>query len=225
MAADADIGNLALSHLGENGTIVTIDPPEGSVQAVHIARFYPIARDALQEAYPWKFCTRRTTPAMLTSESSSYTYAYQLPNNALHIFSVLPPDATDDYTSTFNETVLAAPVPELATQYGSGIVPQNFSMETLEDGQQVIYTDVKSAVIRYGIRETDAAKFSPLFVTGLSRLLASFAAGPIIKGRQGRQEAKFQYEMFRAEIGLAQVSDANQTKNYMNHSPIWMSNR
>ena len=66
MTTPVDIANLALAHLGENGTVASIDPPEGSAQAVHLARFYPIARDALQEAYPWNFCTRRITPAIVT---------------------------------------------------------------------------------------------------------------------------------------------------------------
>lgn len=225
MATDVDIANLALSHLGENATVVSIDPPEGSVQAVHAARFYPIARDALQQAHPWDFCTRRTTPAQLTSEATSYQYAYQVPNLALHIFSVLPPDATDDHLSSYNETVLTAPVPELAQQYATFRVPQNFTMEILEDGQRVIYTDVKNAVVRYAVKQTDAAFFPPLFVTAFARLLASYCAGPIIKGDRGRKEAQFQYQAFRAEIGMAQIKDAEQTKQYVEHSPIWMRNR
>ena len=46
MASDTDICNLALSHLGDEASVVTIDPPEGSPQADHCARFYPIARDS-----------------------------------------------------------------------------------------------------------------------------------------------------------------------------------
>ena len=46
MPSEVDICNLALGHLGDSATVATIDPPEGSAQAEHCARFYPIARDA-----------------------------------------------------------------------------------------------------------------------------------------------------------------------------------
>ena len=49
MASEVDICNLALGHLGDNATVASLNPPEGSVQAQHCARFYPIARDALLE--------------------------------------------------------------------------------------------------------------------------------------------------------------------------------
>lgn len=224
MTTEVDIANLALSHLGDSSTVAALDPPDGSAQAVHLARFYPLARDALQEAYPWNFCVRRITPAIMTSETTAYAYAYQLPNEAVNIFSVLPPNADDDYVSQWNEPALTSAIPELGTQ-GSTRVPQNYAMETLADGQKVIYTDVQNAVIRYGIRETDTAKFTTLFTMGLARLLASYCAGPVIKGKAGREEAKFQFQMFRAEVGLAQVADANQNKQYLKHVPSWMANR
>ena len=45
MATEVDICNLALAHLGDDATIASIKPPEGSAQAEKSARFYPIARD------------------------------------------------------------------------------------------------------------------------------------------------------------------------------------
>lgn len=226
MSTPVDIANLALAHLGESATVSSIDPPEGSAQATHLARFYPIARDCMQKAYPWEFCTKRTTPATLDSESSAYLYAYAIPNNALQVFSVLPPEADDDYVAQFNLSALTySPIPELAAQQSSTRVPQNFTRETLDDGQQVIYTDVKNAVIRYSIRVTDSARFDPLFVMALSRLLASYVAGPVIKGQRGRDESKHQYQMFLAELGIARTADANQSRQYINHVPSWIAAR
>ena len=59
MASEVDICNLALSHLGDTATIASLDPPEGSAQAEHCARFYPIARDSLLEMHAWGFATSR----------------------------------------------------------------------------------------------------------------------------------------------------------------------
>ena len=63
MASEVDICNLALSHLGDNATVASIDPPEGSAQAEHCSRFYPIARDTLLEMHNWNFSTRRAVLA------------------------------------------------------------------------------------------------------------------------------------------------------------------
>lgn len=51
MASEVDICNLALARLGDNATVASIDPPEGSAQAEHCARFYAIARDSLLEMH------------------------------------------------------------------------------------------------------------------------------------------------------------------------------
>ena len=59
MSSEVDICNLALSHLGDEASLASIDPPEGSAQADHCAKFYPIARDLMLEKHPWKFATRR----------------------------------------------------------------------------------------------------------------------------------------------------------------------
>ena len=66
MASEVDICNLALGHLGDNATVSSISPPEGSAQAEHCARFYPLARDALLEMGYWNFAMRRVALAQLT---------------------------------------------------------------------------------------------------------------------------------------------------------------
>ena len=65
MASVVDICNLALGHLGDPATVSSIDPPEGSAQAQHCARFYPIARDSLLEMHSWNFSTYREALAHL----------------------------------------------------------------------------------------------------------------------------------------------------------------
>lgn len=225
MASDINIVNLALAHLGETGSVVSIDPPEGSAQANFAAQFYPIARDALLQPYPWNFNTRRIAPATLTSQTTSYAFAYPIPGNALNIFSVLPPDTTDDYVGSLNPL---PPPPVLQTELNTvstGILPQNYAREVLDDGQDVIYTDIENAVIRYGIRITDAAKFPPLFVLALSRLLAVYLCGTLIKGKRGREEAKSQYQMFLVEWGQAKESDANQGRHELKYKPPWIIDR
>lgn len=101
MASVIDIVNLSLSFLGDTATVSSIDPPEGSAQAEHCARFYPLARDSLLEMHTWGFSTKRIQLAMLTSGWPEWTYCYAQPTDALNLLAVLPPEATDDYSQRF----------------------------------------------------------------------------------------------------------------------------
>lgn len=57
--SEVTICNLALSHLGDTATVVSIKPPDASVQAQLCARFYYVARNSLLEMHAWSFATRR----------------------------------------------------------------------------------------------------------------------------------------------------------------------
>ena len=201
MASEVDICNLALGHLGDNATVASLDPPEGSAQAEHCARLYPIARDTLLEAHNWKFATRRATLAELDVDSFNWTYAYAEPAGALRIVAIL--SAAD-----------------LSTDKG-----QEF--ETLGDdsGNALVLTNLEDATALYTVRVTDTTKFSPLFVDALSRLLAAYLAGPVIKGDVGKAEAKAQMQLFRVALNLAITSDANQRKVTPEHSVGWIAGR
>lgn len=227
MASDIDIANLALSHLGDDATIASLDPPEGSAQAERCAQFYTIARDALLEMHPWNFATRRVTGAEVTALDTGWEYAYAKPTNALHVFAVLPPNAQDDYTSplptgtvTFADGSLHSPVP-----WTTLVQTQPFAMESNDDGDEIIVTNQSEAVLRYIIRVTDTAKFSPLFVTTLSWLLASYVAGPLIKGKEGRDEAQRCLQMVAYWLGRATTSDSQQRNVKPQHVVPWLAGR
>jgi hypothetical protein len=108
---------------------------------------------------------------------------------------------------------------------GGSYQPQPYNWETLEDGTQVIYTDQVDAALRYSAQITDTSQFSPLFLVSLSWLLASYLAGPIIKGEAGAAEAKRCLAMFQVMLGKATTSDANQRRNTITQSVGWMAGR
>lgn len=213
MASEIDICNLALSHLGDTATIASLRPPEGSAQAEHCARFYPIARDSLLEMHAWGFATRRVTLALLASGWPEWSYAYAQPADALNIIAILPPNSSDDYSIG---------VPDSA---GGPYVPQPFSCEINDAGAPVIYTDQADAVLRYSATVSDPTRFSPLFVMTLSWHLASMLAGPIIKGEMGAAEAKRCAGMMQAYLSKAMESDAAQRRIKPTHVVGWISGR
>ena len=224
MASAVDICNLALAHLGDTATVSSINPPEGSAQAEHCARFYPIARDGLLEMHFWNFSVRRKALAEVTCVWPEWDHAYSLPSDVNNIIAVLPSDAQDDYSSKYvpsdNQPYFYAPV------VAAGLyTPQFYTVESTATGGSILYTDQSDAVLRYTSFITDTTKFSPLFVTCLSWHLASMLAGPVIKGDQGAAEAKRCQQMLQVYISEAQASDANQRNVKPEHIVGWMSGR
>ena len=226
MAAEVDICNLALAHLGDTATLSSINPPEGSAQADHCHRFYPVARDSLLEMHYWNFSMRRITLAPTTANWTMWTQAYLLPSDAINVIAVLPPDVADDYSVKFVPT----DAPVYAHNYSPMVqtgryVPQPFSLETQPDGTQVLYTNQENAVLRYTAYVEDTTLFSPLYTMTLSWYLASMLAGPIIKGEAGSAEAKRCLQMTMNMLKEAKESDSQQRNIRTEHVVPWTSGR
>lgn len=202
MASEVDICNLALARLGDDATVASIDPPEGSAQAYHCARFYPMARDTMLDMHNWSFATTRARLALLDiTLPDAWAYAYARPSSAVKLISVLEDGASEDG------------------------VAQQFEHEILTDGTRVIYTNVEDAWLRYTVRPTDPTVFSPLFVDALSMLLASHLAGTLIKGADGAAMSRQWLQFWRATMGAAVNADASQRHIEPTHTPTWMASR
>lgn len=201
MSSEVEISNLALSHLGDNATVSSIDPPEGSPQAEHCAQFWPVARDVVLSMHQWGFATKRVTLAALEVDSWGWSYAYALPSGCLKVLSVLPYESSSD-----DET-------------------QPYETEVSADGTPIILTNTSQATCRYVWSVTDSARFPPLVAEAMSRLLASYLAGPVVKGEAGRKTGADQLALFNIAIGRAMVADANQRDNKPTHTPAWIGVR
>ena len=205
MASEVDICNQALSLLGDEASVASIDPPEQSVQAMHCARFYPMARNSLLEMHDWNFATRRGALAELTNDRTDWAHCYAWPNKALRVMAVCAADVPDDRLDDAHS---------------------RFVVEMWPDGQRVIYTEQEDAHARYTFEAADPTKFSPLFVEALATLLASKLAGPLIKGGEGRQVAAAMLEAFyNVVLHRAVASDANQRRLKPEHVADWISGR
>jgi hypothetical protein len=151
VASAVDICNMALSNLGERANIVSIAPPDGSVNADHCARFYPQARDEVIEARDWAFATKRAALAPVTNTLTSYEFAYALPADYIAASRVLQPDSPEEH-------------------------PGHYYL--IEDN--VLYCNVEEAVLRYRYIPS-VVRFTPHFITTVSYRLSALLAGPITK--------------------------------------------
>lgn len=206
MASDVDICNLALGNLGNSAKVSAISPtPDGSVEAMHCARFYPIARRAMLELHSWGFATRRQTLSEISTTElpEAWAYAYGLPNKCIRPRRLIPAATTDDNKG------------------------EDFKSEVLSDGTKALFANVEDAALVFTYDEEDTAKFSPLFVMGLARLLASMLAGPLLKGTTGMKVSVEQYKLFLSEFGMAAGSDANarQSNPHTGYEPAGITSR
>lgn len=227
MASDVDVCNLALSHLGDEASVSSLSPPEGSSQAQHCAQFLPIARDALLEMHPWNFATTRTAAlaALSVSPASTFRYAYPLPANTLKTWAVFDANAPDDLYG-------AAPSYDYAYSSLSGApvgmtsyAPVEFEVETADDGTPIVLTNQSPAVAKITKRVSDITRFSPMAVLALSWKLAAYLAGPVLRGEAGRAATKECEAMFQYHFSLATRSDAEQRRRDNLPLTPWIAGR
>jgi hypothetical protein len=181
MATEVDICNLALSHLGDTATVNSINPPDGSVQAMHCARFYPAARDELLEIFEWDFAkVRETGLAQLDSAASAWAYAYALPADTIKVRFALPEGATDD------------------TLDGIVFMREGDTIYSHEPISELITTK----------RITNTTKFSPLFNKALAIRLAMDLVGPLRKAADPTIRQTLN-SLFNRALGDATTSNGN----------------
>ncbi len=184
MANEVDICNLSLSNIGQDALVTAINPPDGSIEAEHCERFYPIARDKVLEMHMWRFATFRQTLAKITlpvTLEGQWRFAYAMPSLVISPKLLLPPRVIND----------------------TDAVP--FEVEADTDGSEIILTNMDNAVLKFIKKVTDTTKFTPMFITTLSWLLGSYLAGPITKRPERRADA---FANFLVEYQFATSGDA-----------------
>jgi hypothetical protein len=189
MASAVDICNLALSHFGQDASIDAISPPDGSAEAEHAARFYPIALNELLQEFDWTFARKRTTLAELENDRTDFAYRFARPADCLIERRLLPDGYADDQND--------------------GVVYQR-------EGDS-IYSDEPIVTLVYTRTLTDTTKFSPLFVIALSWRLGSYIVGPVLKDPSGATQMRMR-KVGDNVAGQAKASDANADKKRATHT-------
>lgn len=212
MASVSDICNTALSHIGSDTVVTSITPPDGSVEAGHCARFYPIARREALESHKWTWSKKREALAQVTNQSTVWSYAYALPSDCLSPARVLQQAIVQELLFS-NNRIMTVDDYQLFTERGSA----DFEVEG-----EVLYTHEPDAVLLYTRDITDTTKFSTSFVVFLSYLLASFLAGPVIKGREGANTAGSLRQIASRVRAESAMDDANGSSEHAEHIPNFM---
>jgi hypothetical protein len=200
MPARIDIFNQAVAELPAKA-IQSVD--ENSLEANECRRFYPqIISEMLEGPHDWSFQNRRVALALLTNDrSSEWLYAYAVPSDMGGAIRVIP-----DLTALG----LGYPVPLPGEPYAEQWALTGRYFETpyiIENG--VLYTNVETATLEYGITDSTEASLTPLTVRAVVLDLASRIAIPVKKDRKIKAEL----------VGQAEVAWARAIAEDMNRQP------
>lgn len=204
MTSVVKIWNAALSHIGADARVVSVSPPDGSVEAGYCDTFYDIARTELL-AMPqctWQFALERSQLTLrATNPSEAWAFSYALPSDCLRPVRLIK----QGYSLTvFNQDEMSfSPNDEFGAQ---------FQVEGAS-----IFTNEPLAVLVYVTDVTDTSRFTPGFRAALAYQLAGYLAGPIIKGNEGVRvgDAMRQIAMQRAlAAASASANGATDTSEF-----------
>ena len=221
MPSDVDVCNIGLSHLGARAQIASISPPDGSVEAGYCARFYPIARREMIEGASWSFAKTRIALAGATNTSTLWDYAYALPSDCITPLRVLQ-------LRYLSAAGLLWPINSYVTDYDWRRYDDLFSERGSADFEiesGVLRTNEPEAVLLYKRDVTDTSKFSPTFTSALGMLVASYLAGPIIKGLDGAKVGAQWRDAARTVSTGAATRDANGGHEPNDHVPAHIAAR
>lgn len=186
---------MALSHIGSDARVASISPPDGSVEAGHCATFYDQARTEMLEPGAWPFTLKRGALASITNVSTAWAYAYTLPSDCLRALRILTP--------TIGVTVF--------TQDEVTVSTSDNDTADFEIEGETLFSNEPDATLVYVRDITDTTAFTPSFISALSYLLASYLAGPIIKGSEGTKigDAMRQRAMSLADTSATASANAS----------------
>lgn len=203
MADKVSICNLALSHIGENPSIVSVSPDEESEEAKACIAFYGIAKLKLLEDHDWSFATKYAKLSqLLMTDTHGYKAGYAVPSDCLRI-----------------QNLRDARVQESVFKYDTDFIVVN------EDSRKILLTNCANPKISYTSSEVSEALFSPGFTDALAWLLASYVAGERIKGKEGASFARDCQQQYAAALSRAKTLDGFNTRNRTGFIPSWIRGR
>lgn len=212
MADLLSIWNLALAHLGNKAGLTTTNPPYASREAELCGTYWPLARQfAITKAKPsWSRVRQAGALVDLGDEQpTQWLYTYAKPDGCLELIGVYEPEAILDEERK----------PSRSGAWSNGA-----------DTYDVIYTNTELAVLRWVEDVEDTDRYHPGFTMAVSWLLASYLAGPIIKGETGMKVAEKFEQKAVAYLNLSDAQDASQDApadvfRDGNHSAPWLQSR
>lgn len=207
--------NQALVAVGDAAAVRSLDPPDGSAQALACATAFPQALKEFLELHAWSFASKRTALTAVTCHSQQWLYCYALPPDVLKPLCVIPASAPEEGATVY---LPHAPYDRAPAPFS---MEAEYSLEVDPDGYRVIYTNLPDAHLRYIARVHDPRHWPPLFVSAVARNVAAKLAGTRLKGRAGVDlGSRLQQEAYML-LTQARASDQSRRRVTPDHKAPW----
>lgn len=204
MATNVDICNLALTQLGERGSVTGLNPTDGSDWAAECSRYYPIALRRLFEEFDWSFSQTRARLSKLSSFDSElygYKYAYALPSDCVRVTRV----------STINQLKENGELSQDGTRWMAEL-PKNYEIQFSTTTQnRILLTDIDNAFVQYTAYKDMPALFPTYFIECLVLGLAVYLVGPIKRSDAASQMAQNLRQAYEQALSKAKTDDAQNS--------------
>lgn len=189
MASDADIANMALSHLGIGEEIASLTEKSDEARACN--RFFEPCRDATLRDFPWPFATKFAVLGLVEeiddddATEDEWDYSYRYPPDCAKIIRIRSGSRNDSRDER---------------------VPYKIAKDT---SGRLIYTDEEDATVEYIELITDPERFTPDFYMALSFRLAAMIAPRLTAGDPYKLGPRA-YQMYVHEIERAKATALNE---------------
>lgn len=215
MTSEVQISRMALSLIGAKSQVLSLDPPDGTVEAGLCADFLPLARRLAIENGTFSFSYKRATLAQLSVNLSDvWQYACAIPEDCLFAMRIVRNSIPSKAALFMSPDTIA----------GGALMNESEGANFYqEDG--TIYTNESPAVLLYKRDVIDPRFYTPGFEASVAMALASLIAGPLIGGADGIRIGEAWRERASAQAKIASANSANASKVDALHTPGWMSMR
>lgn len=190
-----EIANLALIHCGVPKPISNLDT-EKSIEAQACRTVIDTARQATLSAHPWLFAKKFIVPGLVAGPipmaTVEWTYAYQLPSDALHVIRFVSTRLNNDTRQS------RIPYTEAASSTGLLIYtnwPGNFNNVPV--------------TIEYTFDNKVIGQWTPEFIIAYSYFIAYLIAPVLTRGDPNQLQQKIM-ALFDAAISKAQTTNSNE---------------
>ena len=211
-AGEIEVANAALSLIGEPANVVSLDPPNGTLQAQKCGQFFTEARKAVLQRARWTFATKRVVPVAVDSTVSTWLYSYAVPRDLLTVVSVLDQESGDDLQTGIvpldvNGMALANPLVNPLSP-----ASQPYRIE-IDRGVRVLRTNQLDPALRYISATVPVDEWDPLVRQALMWRLAYMLVGQFSKGKTGASLAAQYLQASEQLLAQAAVENANGTQD------------
>jgi len=200
MASSISICNMALSRIGVDEFIASIDEPKNNRERACALLYQPVL-DSMLEDFPWNFAQTVQALALVAGNAPpGWGYQYRMPADCARAQVVtdangyrLPLNTGGTCSDIWNYAL--CPIPQMP-----------FSVMADTPSTRAIVTDVRGAYLWYTQRVTDPNQFSGLFVSAFAWRLAAELALSLRASPQLAQNAGVQFQW---AVSQAQAASLN----------------